>query len=755
MEAYRFPPRRHRALRYLEKLTVTLLVVGVAAAGVLAAVVDATAVPADPVVAQASVLYYRDGRTVLARVGPNNRTDVPLARVPVAVRRAVLAAEDRGFYEHAGISARGVLRAAWANLSGAGEGASTITQQYARNAYLNQERTATRKAKEATLALKLEQELSKDQVLERYLNTVYFGRNAYGIEAAALAYFNTTTDRLTLAQGALLAAVIKDPWNFDPAVDRAAVEYRWRWILNGMAELGWAGPDGAALAFPATQPRFANAVGGPLGLVVDQVEQELSRHGIPPQRFHSAGLKIVTTLDVTAERAALDRMAALRRTQPAALHAALVAVEPTTGAVRAYYGGENGTGYFDDAVAARPPGATFTPVVLAEGLRQGISVRSRWDGSSPRTFHDRYGVPLVNPHGDQCKPCTLDVAMRLSLKTPFYALAERVGPDRVRKLAVAAGVADRYTGVKSLVDEETAPTPGRTRADISLSRYPVSPADLASVYATFAAQGAHAERHFVESVSGPGGAVEYRAAVRRTRVLSEPAAGDVTAVLSAGLLAAGGSVPGRPAAGKAGTTAYGDTGDYSDAWMAGYTPQLAAVVWIGRAEPGPIRDVRHRPIAGEGLPATLWRDFLTAAMAGQPVADLPEPGHVGSESAGELPAASAPPDPAGHAFGSQGSGGPAPSPEPTKGTSARPATGYPSTAWASRSTGTPTVSTWPIRPCGSGSAWFCPPIRSRASCWTGRRSTPAAVANHRTTAYCSGRAYRPGSSAPARVTTST
>jgi membrane peptidoglycan carboxypeptidase len=641
MDQFRFPPRRPGYIRYLEGLAVAALVLAVVAIGTVGAYAGSVPLPDDPAVAQASVLYYRDGHTVLARVGANDRTDVPLRRVPLAVRRAVLAAEDRGFYQHSGISMRGVARAAWADTVGGGsEGASTITQQYVRNAYLTQRRTAERKAKEAVLAMKIELRYSKDQVLERYLNTVYFGRGAYGIEAAAAAYFGVTADRLTVAQGAVLAAVIKDPWNLDPAVDPKAARERWSWIVAAMGELHWADPT--TVRYPVVAPRGAGALADPLGLIVDQVEQELVAHGVSSQALHTAGLRVVTTIDPAAERAALDRIAAARHGQPTILHAALVAVEPATGAIRAYYGGEHGTGYFDDAVAPRPPASTFKPIVLAAGLRQGISYRSRWDGTAPRLFRDRHGVPLVNHDGLQCPNCPLDDAMVQSLNTPFYALAERVGPARVRQLAVAMGIPERYEDQRSLVDEPGAPEPGRTRADIALGRYPVSPADLASVYATFAASGVRVDRHFVESVTGPGGRFGYTAAPHRTRVLAAPVTADVSTVL-AEVVDADGPVPGRPAAGKTGTQQYGDGKDNSDAWIAGYTPQLAAVVWIGRADPGPIRDAAGRPIEGETMPMQVWRGFLDAALAGQPPAPLPRPAHLGSTTAGDAPAFARPP----------------------------------------------------------------------------------------------------------------
>jgi membrane peptidoglycan carboxypeptidase len=598
---------------------------------------DSVPLPDEPAVPQASVLYYRDGYTVLARVGVLDRTDVALAQVPVAVRRAVLAAEDRDFYTESAVSVRGLARALWSDtVGGGGQGASTITQQYVRNAYLTQDRTAARKAKEAVLAFKVQDRYPKDEILRRYLNTVYFGRGAYGIQAAAEAYFGVTVERLTLEQGAVLAALIKDPWGFDPAVNPQAAGDRYHWIVSAMVALGWA--DDRALdpaRYPAVADRSpaAQAAAGPLGLVVDAVESELAGQGLSRQVLHTAGLHVVTTLDATAQRLAVEQVTAMLDSQPFGLHAALVAVDPATGAVRAYYGGDRGRGYFDDAAAPRPPAATFKPIVLAEALRQGISAQSRWDGSAPRLFPDRYGVPLVNPGGLQCADCTLARAMVLGLNTTFYAVAQRVGPARVRVLANALGIPARYGTTPTLVDRKGDPAPGRTRADISLGRYPVAPADLASGYATLAAGGVRTERHFVDRVERDGKPWYTTAALSR-RVLPAAVAADVTHVLTA-VLDARGPVPGRPAAGMTGSQRYLDTADVQDAWMAGYTPQLAAVVWLGRPKPAPIRDIVGNPIEGDGLPLTLWRQFVATALAAVPVAGFPPPADLGRTDVGD------------------------------------------------------------------------------------------------------------------------
>jgi len=596
------------------------------------AYVESVPLPADPIGPQASDIFFADGHTLLARVGITDRTDVTLAQVPLPVRRAVLAAEDRDFYVHFGLSLKGVIRATWSDVVGGSQGASTITQQYARNAYLTQDRTVSRKAKEMALALKLEGRYSKDEILERYLNAIYFGRGAYGIAAAAQAYFGSPVDQLTVAQGAVLAAVIKDPWNFDPAVDPAAARDRWQWITTSMAGLGWlTRAEVGQLRYPSVlaEAPVATTADGVNGLLVGRVEQELDHAGIPPQLLRTGGLRVTSTVDGRAQNSALSAVAAARSRLDPGIHAALVAVDPATGGVVAYYGGDRGRGYFDDATAPRPAAATFKPVVLAAGLAHGVSYQSTWDGSSPRTFADRGGVPLHNAGNVQCPVCPLDVAMALSLNTPFYALASWLGGSVVRDEAVRLGVPAEYDHQPSLVDGPGAPRPGSTRADIALGIYPVAPADLAGVYATFAAGGVRAEEHFVAAVtSHDGGHVLYQYRPSAHQVITPAVAADVSAVLAEAAAHEWTSLD-RPAAAKTGTQGWGDTGENQDAWMAGYTPQLAAVVWVGRPVPGPIDDAAGTPIEGRTVPAAIWSQFLAGALAGRPATAFPAPAHLG------------------------------------------------------------------------------------------------------------------------------
>ena len=281
MDLLKLLPRGRGAWRRATcRALVALVLLTIAGDAVLEGWIASVDLPDAPLRPQASVLFHRDGRTVLARVGVTDHNDVALDAVPAGVRRAVIAAEDRDFYGHWGVSVRGVFRAAVADAGGDRQGASTITQQYVRNAYLTQQVTAGRKAREFALAVKLERTVSKDEILTRYLNTIYFGRGAYGIAAAAHAYFGVPVERLDAAQGAVLAAVIKDPSYFDPAVNPAEALDRWQWIVAGMGATG-------RLSYPAVLPADAGTAGGDPGgtagngLVVDQVERELARTASP------------------------------------------------------------------------------------------------------------------------------------------------------------------------------------------------------------------------------------------------------------------------------------------------------------------------------------------------------------------------------------------------------------------------------------------------------------------------------------------
>ncbi len=350
--------RRHRRLRRWVLGLAFCVLVAVGGVATAFTVVD---LPQVPRMAEASVLYYSDGVTELARLGVQDRTPVHHSDVPLVVRRAVLAAEDRAFYDHSGISWRGVARAAVSNATGEGgtQGASTITQQYVKNTYLTHERTLGRKVEEAVLSVKVERRHSKDEILQGYLNTIYFGRGAYGIDAAARTYFNTRVHDLTAEQGAVLAASIKSPLGYDPGRHRAAAEERWRYVLGTMAELGWLTP---AQAQDAKYPAIAaerSPLTGPVGYIVARAEQEIAARGVTEQELRVSGFRIVTTIDRAAQAAAERAMSMAVGHAAADTRGALVQVQSGTGAILAYWGGDRGYGFLDYAQGSYPSGGVL------------------------------------------------------------------------------------------------------------------------------------------------------------------------------------------------------------------------------------------------------------------------------------------------------------------------------------------------------------------------------------------------------------
>ncbi|MFD0884357.1 transglycosylase domain-containing protein, partial [Streptosporangium algeriense] len=398
--------------------------------------------------AQGSVIYYRDGKTVLARQGVN-RKRVPLEQVPQHVRNAVIAAENRSFYQDQGISLTGTARAMWSTLTGQQlQGGSTITQQMVRNYYsgLSQERSIVRKLKEIMISLKVDQSKSKDWVLEQYLNTIYFGRNADGIQAAADAYFRKDVSKLTVAEGAYLAAVIQQPSRFaDPGgADLDAARSRWRSVVDGMWQTGaLTAEQAAATTFPELKrPRPTFAPKGQEGYMLDQVTAELRRRGYTDETVNQGGLKIVSTFDkdlmAAAERAVTS---VLPESTPKQVRTGLAAVDPETGEVVAFYGGRDWRKQpYDNAFGAKvQAGSTFKAYTLAAALDNGFGLDTRVDGNSPlRITTDGKGIP--NSGGYSYGQINLVKATQSSVNTAFVDLGRKVGLDKVVEAAEKAGI---------------------------------------------------------------------------------------------------------------------------------------------------------------------------------------------------------------------------------------------------------------------------------------------------------------------------
>jgi membrane peptidoglycan carboxypeptidase len=426
--------------------------------------------PDEETTAGVTRILYSDG-SELGRVGGQNRILVPLDKVPGDVREAVLAAEDRGFYTEPGISPRGIVRALFTNVRGGGDiqqGGSTITQQYAKNAFLSSERTYTRKVKEIFIALKMTREKPKDQILEDYLNTIYFGRGAYGVEVAASTFFDKPAEQLTVAEGAVLAATIRSPSNYDPETQPERARDRWEYVLDGMVEKGWLdGSERASIEYPVVRPAAEadknNDLSGPKGHVMKkalaELEVELAERGL--EGAAASGLDVTTTISRAAQDAAVAAVQEVigDGSDEAALKGALVSVDPRTGAIAAYYGGGGtGTGFdYAGQGVGRQPGSSFKPFVLAAALKEGISLRSTFDGNSPKKFK---GVtePVDNFGDRDFGRVDLMKATANSVNTAYFELGLKVGPKKVAELAKAAGITTDLGGEAPRAASRWAPT---------------------------------------------------------------------------------------------------------------------------------------------------------------------------------------------------------------------------------------------------------------------------------------------------------
>ncbi|WP_084773579.1 transglycosylase domain-containing protein [Nonomuraea candida] len=571
------------------------------------------------------MIYYRDGKSVLARQGVDRRR-VDLAQVPKHVRDAVIAAENRSFYDDAGVSLKGTARAVWSTVTGQQlQGGSTITQQLVRNYYsgLSQERSVTRKFKEILIAMKVDQSKSKDWVLEQYLNTIYFGRGANGVQSAARAYFGKDVEELSVAEGAYLAAVIQQPSRFaDPkGSDLAAARARWRSVIDAMGQTGALTPQQAAAeTFPELRvPKKPFELKGQAQYMLEQVTAELNRRGYTDEDINSGGLKIVTTFDkklMQAAQRAVDDV--LPDNTPKKVRTGLAAVDPGTGEVVAFYGGRpSQSQYYDSAFSAKVmAGSTFKPYTLAAALDNGFDLSTRVDGNSPlRVASAAQAIP--NDGDRSYGQINLVSATQNSVNTAFVDLGQKVGLDKVAKTAEAAGIP-----AAQLEKQKSA-------ASFPLGVSSVSAVQNASGFSTFANKGVHMEAHVVRSVTDAEGHKEV-VKPASTRVVSEQAAADTTFAMQQVVKYGTGTAArlyDRPVAGKTGTT-----DDSRSVWFNGFTPQLAVAVNMFRDDNATVSIPGYGTQFGGQLPAQIWRAFMTEAMAGKPVEEFPEPSEFGWSS---------------------------------------------------------------------------------------------------------------------------
>jgi membrane peptidoglycan carboxypeptidase len=523
------------------------------------------------------------------------------------------------------------------------QGGSTITQQYIKILYLNSEQTVSRKYRELFLAYKLSQQKSKQDILQGYLNTIYFGHGAYGIQAASEAYFKVDAKDLSVPQAAVLASVINNPTAFDPDEkdNRLRLLDRYRYVIGSMAETGDITATQAA-KYSRALPKFPKVsvnerYGGPNGFLLKMVEQELSTAGFSSSEIQGGGLRVTTTFHEDDQKAAIK--AAQDTTEQAAkasgekesgLHAAVASVDVSSGDVLALYGGpdfvENSRNW---ATTARPTASTFKAYTLAAGLENGFSLRSRFHGNTWRIPGD--SKPVRNENNDQYGySVDLVKATALSINTAFVDLIRQLpdGKDKTLAIARKAG-APKTRGWDA--DERNVP----------IGTPEVSPLNQASAYASFANGGMHVAPHVVKEVKDADGNVLYKADPKKDRVVSDDVADDVTFALSSVVEQGTGrtvSALGRPVAAKTGTNGVDlDNGDniVNSSWFVGYTPQIStAVMYVagktGSASLDPYRRPGDSTFFGATYPAQTWLDYMKTATDGQDVEKFDDPAYVNS-----------------------------------------------------------------------------------------------------------------------------
>jgi membrane peptidoglycan carboxypeptidase len=573
---------------------------------------------------QATIIQYANGEEI-GRVGAQNRTIVSLTKIPLHLREAVMAAEDRDFYTNRAFSPIGILRALKNNLLGGSlQGGSTITQQYAKTAFLTPDRTIQRKIKELVIAIKLENQLSKDEILENYLNTIYFGRGSYGVQTASQQYFNRTVDQLSVSQAVVIASLLRSPGLYDPAFNkdnRPRLENRFAYVVKGMVEKGWlTEKEAAKLKIPYIAPRATSgSLSGPKGHIIEAVRKDLIKFGFTEDQIMVGGLVVKTTLVQKAQQAAVDAVNKQGPTKaPANLHIGLVAVRPGTGEIIAMYGGKDYlTRQLNDATQSiAQAGSTFKPFALIAGLQQGIPLTSMWNGDSPQTFDDAgKPYPVANYGFEGWGQISLLKATASSVNTVFVPLGIKVGPENVVEAARRAGIPESVAMM---------PTPS-----VVLGVASPHVLDVANTYATFAANGIYAKPYLISQVIGSNKGVLYEGKPQTQEVFAADVMADLTYALKYVVTNGSGFAArklNRPVAGKTGTSQ-----SNASAWFSAYTPQLAASVALFRDDATQsLKGVGGlATVTGGSFPARIWTAFMQGALKGEPVLNFPEPINIG------------------------------------------------------------------------------------------------------------------------------
>ncbi len=626
---------------------------------------------------QTTFVYDRNNELLSTFHGAVDRTLIPFGQMPQHLRDAILAVEDARFYEHGGVDLKGTIRAAWSDLVAREtvQGGSTITQQLVKRVYAGHytapgdngirdyvipPRTIKEKVREVLLAIKVERTLSKDEILETYLNTVYFGHGAYGIEAAAQTYFGVRGRHLTILQSATIAGILTAPEAYDPIDHPFDAKFRRDFALDRMVQYDFLDAERAerlkrkpCCGIPIDLQHGPDAqieAPGDAEYFVQYVREALARRYEPAAVF-GGGLQVRTSLDLGYQAAAEEAIeSALPSPQDPG--AALVAIEPATGQILAMAGGKDfGSSQLNLATfrggTGRQAGSAFKAFTLAEAMEQGFDLDSRWYGPNTITIDD----PVCDGPEGPWQPenaeggggtYTLQSATAHSVNTVFAQLVVEVGPEDVADMAHRLGIRSDLPAVCS----------------ITLGSVAVNPVEMTNAYATLAARGTLRRANPLLQVRSPGGRIDPRIVPKGRQVVDENVADLVTYTLE-DVVAFGTGASARlsswPAAGKTGTAQ-----DNVDAWFCGYTVQIAACVWVGYPEGQiPLENIEGVPeVFGGTIPAAIWNDFMEVAMQGKDALAFPEPSF---DQQTVTPSAEAPIPPP-----------PAPSPEPSPSPSEEP-----------------------------------------------------------------------------------
>ncbi len=613
----------------------SMLGLGALGAGLFVAAYATTEIPdnLDEVKHQVTTVYYANGNEIGTISDGFKREIVDYSTLPEYVGGAVVASEDSTFWTNPGVDVRGIARAAFNNLKGGSrQGASTLTQQYVERYYLDTTTSYAGKLREAIIALKVARTQPKEEVLGNYLNTIYWGRGTYGIQAAAKEYFGKDAAELTYSESAMLAGIIPSPVNWDPSVNLEQAQLRWERSIQRLYDQGYITPEEYQNAeFPKFRAKkeARNTQGGQKGYLIDAVKKELIRSGRFTDEDWTRGLQITTTIKPKLQKAAVDIVDAIPEDASKNLRASIVSIDPSTGAIVTLYGGadyvtQSLSTATQDVVQA---GSTFKPFTLIGALEKGHTLDETFDGNSPKTFPEANNGEdwEVNNFGlESYGQVDLAEATANSVNTAYAELNLEIGPETTADVAVRAGIRE------TMNDKPTVPS----ELSNVLGTASVYPIDLARAYATLAAQGYKTTPHVVQKVETLSGEQIYQEQTSSEQVFKPDVMAASTYAMTKVVEEGSGRTAqelGRPVAGKTGTSQ-----NNRSAWFAGYVPQLATVVGLRQYEKvdleagimqgqAPIDAFGgYGEITGGSWPVRAWTDFMAVATEGMEIKEFPE-----------------------------------------------------------------------------------------------------------------------------------